>query len=91
MRQGRGRIKFEFDARGILHLFEPIVRSKVAVVTKLSKALKQNENIRFEKDLDDDLRQIGIEFAVQSKVGAKLVMLKDKIDKRKEGSEPLLE
>ena len=87
---GGARIKFEFDARGIIHQFEHIVQSKEGVVTKLAKALKQNDKIRFEKDLDEDLRQVGIEFTVQTKVGAKLAMLKDEIDKREEGSEPLL-
>ena len=91
MRQGGARIKFEFDARGILNQFEPILQFKVAVVTKLAKALKKNETIRFEKDLDEDLRRVEIEFIVQTKVGAKLAMLKDKIDKREEGSEPLLD
>ena len=48
LRQRGARIKFEFDARGIINQFEPFVQSKVAVVTKLSKALKQNKKIRFE-------------------------------------------
>ena len=55
LRQGGAKIKFEFDARGIINQVEPIVQSKVAVVTKLAKAMKQNEKIRFEKDLDEDL------------------------------------
>ena len=35
LKKGEGRIKLEFEARGILSKFDPIVQSKVSVVTKL--------------------------------------------------------
>ena len=90
LKQGGARIKLKLEARGILNMFEPIVQSKQSAVTKLIKVLKDHEKLRFEKDLDDHLQLVGIEFATK-KVGAKLVMLKDKINKREEGVEPVLD
>lgn len=83
LKTGGDRIKLEFEARGIISLFDPIVRSKVSVVTKLIKVLKENEKTRFENDLNVDLERAGIAFTAQMKVGAKLAMLKDK---REEGT-----
>ena len=84
------RIKLEFEVRGILSKFEPIVQSKVSVVTKLIKILKENEKTRFENDLNVDMERSGI-IITQMKVGAKLAMLKDKIDKREEGTDPVVD
>ena len=47
--------------------------------------------LRFEKDLDENLRQAGIEFTVLMKVGAKLAMLKCNVQKREEGVDPILD
>ena len=91
LKQGGARIKLEFEARGILDMLEPIVQSKQLVVTKLIKVLKDHEKVRFEKDLDDHLRLVGIEFTTQTKVGAKLTMLKDRVNKREEGEDPVLD
>lgn len=63
---------------------------KAIIVTQLTKVLKEHEKLRFEKNLDGDLHQVGIEFKVQMKVGAKLAMLKDKVEKLEEGTEPML-
>ena len=91
LKQGGARIKLKLEARGILNMFEPIVQSKQSAVTKLIKVLKDHEKLRFEKDLDDHLQLVGIEFTTQTKVGTKLAMLKDKINKGEEGVEPVLD
>ena len=57
------------------------------MVTKLIKALRENEKTRFENHLDVDLERAGISFTAQMKVGAKLAMLKHKIDKKEVGTD----
>ena len=53
-------IKHEFESRGLLEDFNTIVQSKVRVITRCQEALAHHETMRFEKELDALLTELGV-------------------------------
>mmetsp|Transcript_21469 Transcript_21469/g.43617 ORF Transcript_21469/g.43617 Transcript_21469/m.43617 type:complete len:109 (-) Transcript_21469:8-334(-) len=73
-------IKNEFESRGLLDKFNAIVESKVRVIPRCQEALAQHEAVRFEKELDAVLAEFGVVCFERFKVGAKILMIKEKME-----------
>ena len=73
-------IKNEFESRGLLNKFNTIGESKVRVIPRCQEALAQHEAVRFEKELDAVLAEFGVVCFERFKVGAKILMIKEKME-----------